>query len=144
MRQHASVYRRKGIWYVLSYSSTTEGVWIGQDPIAKISEVESAEEKGEVILRALAASRHDVPHPLDANVDTCSLRETIGAKSWNEFEKKVQKISIDRSETGFILIPWHRASKTGLVGVEDKEVVLPPKSPAAILGKAVEDAFAYC
>jgi len=105
-----------------------------------------AREKGELVLRALDASKQGIPHPTDWRaVPKGPILAALGVRSWSALKRVTQSCSLDWSEKGYTLTPWRSLGpRSGEVGIEEGKVRLPRDATAQDLGRALEMAFAAC
>ena len=135
MSKLASVYRRKGVLFVVASHKTEAGFWVGD---AKIAVVESGDEGGilTAVAEALALSRNNVPTPpRDADL-VGSLLATAGVSSWNTFAKLAKCVDVHLKDGRLEITPYRNmGGRNGFDPMTDRSVRLTEGSPD--LGKAV-------
>lgn len=143
----ASVYLRQRQLLVLPSSQAVSGMWLDHDPVAKLGEIASDEDVGQVILDAVSASRQDVPDAVDPNARMSSLLEIAGARSWATFERsaKAVRVELDNECLRFCPSRTLRGSDTGFAPLDsNKDVALPSNATANEIGAALREAFSRC
>ena len=116
----ASVFLRRGVFYLQSESCTTEGVWIGGPPIFRVdrNEPDLSRKLSDAVSEVLARSREEVPHPTDwSEVTPKPLYELAAVKSWAQFVSgDCRCIRIEVSDNMVRLFPEeNRGAKGGFV-----------------------------
>jgi len=143
--RHASVYQRRGCYFIHAVSYTTERVGILSGPaIAVFAEGglkgEGLDTLGQAILLALGGSRSGVPHPIDWKTVPRSMLSLAGVKSWNAFVKYATCIDVHESEGGTILLTPLRSlgPREGSEPVPSKRVSATRADPSTVGGLAVK------
>ena len=105
----ASAYLRTGKIFLLPFSRTTKGFWIGCEPILVTSE--SDKSLGEQVLQILAKSTENIPHP----------ESMATSHTWNSTKALVRAAGV-RSYEAFA-----DSAKSVGIALDDKEVVFTPR-----------------
>jgi len=137
----ASVYLRRGCYFIQSEWYTTAGVGILSGPAIAVFEEGGLNEDGlailgQAIVSALDGSRCDVPHPTDWKAVPSSMPPLAGVKSWRAFEKLATSIEVAEDEAGpIVLTPnVYLGPREGYESVPSKRVRVTREDPT-LLGK---------
>ena len=145
--KQAQIFQRKGDLFILPSCQTTDGVWMGVDPVVRLDENASHETLGEAILRAITSSKQGVPHPLDWNIPTTSLFQLAGVKSCNEFERNAKHITVQVDDKAMRITPWRNLGPGRgfgpLVPTMD-EILVAADSSTSEIGVALNEALKRC
>lgn len=110
-----------------------------------LSEGDSVTALGEAVLRALAAARNDIPHPLPSEWSALAkpLYKAAGVKSWATFVKGALFCNI-REEGGNLYIEPNRnlGARGGFQPIPDQnDLRIPASASAEEIGAAVRKAL---
>jgi len=143
--QLATVYKRKGAYYVHSDSQTTDGVWIAVRPFLRISVEEGAAALVSAMKDALRSSRTNIEHPTNWDSIEYPIPELAGVKSWATFMRNACCLSVKADGGKLLLIPnRNMGPKEGFKALPEKTLDMPLDCPEGQLVKALEEAFALC
>ena len=143
--KRATIYERKGMFYIRASSLTTGDVW-AEDGVCHAVAIDSEyEEIGEHLYAALDYSCYNIPHPTDWRAVSIPLFEAAKVKSWSSFGKMAKCISVNMDKQ-IQLIPTANMSsrKQGFIHMNDNIITVPIPVDYAELGKKVKEAWLIC
>lgn len=143
MQQVCDVYRSDRAFFVVSFSQTLDGIWVGNDVRQALAADSAVAALGQAVLRALDASRQGQPPPADVGQPTRDLLRFIGAKSWTRFANTAQAAGVRRHGPSLTVTAYERGEHGAFLPRTDKEVTSPLKALTdAELGARVLEALA--
>ena len=120
------------------------GLWMSVEPVERLPASSDFEEKGAVVLRALAHSRQGVENPENWKVVSPILR-AVGVHSRAELKRITRCCSVDWRDEGYRINPWRSLGpRSGEEGIPGADIHLPADASAEDIGRALEKAFAAC
>ncbi len=122
MQQVCEVYRSARAFFVVSFSQTVDGIWVGNDVRQTLAADSAAAALGQAVLRALDASRQGQPRPADVGQPTRDLLRFVGAKSWTRFANAVQATGVRRHGPSLTVTAYERGEHGAFLPRADKEV----------------------
>jgi hypothetical protein len=141
--KHAGAYLRQGSLVLYAVSKTTDGVLRGESPYVTLDASAPAEEKGAAVLDALSRSREGIPHPQQREGIEDDLLAAAGVKTWANFVKSTNGVSIDLEGEQISFIPLkNEGARGGFVEFEVSKIQLDSRSSARTVGAALDQAFA--
>lgn len=133
MNQCAEVFRKNRKFFVASIGKTTAGVGISIPPFFSLDAAVKPEEIGGVLLKALAASRENLPHPDDWDHSTRPFLDHVGAKSYSEFARGAVSCFVERRQEKFCFEPSeNKGASGGFVSRDGYAFSLSVDEPVAI------------
>jgi hypothetical protein len=103
--QKATMYKRRGRFFLHASSRTTEGVWILTAPCLRFDEDCNDDEIGAGIRTTLNASQTGVAHPRTWTGLVDPLLGLAGVKSWSTLAKAARSVAIEEEGTAVLFIP---------------------------------------
>jgi hypothetical protein len=138
----ASIYRRKGKYYVTASSKTRDGFWLEEGPV-KVLDVSDSAALAPTVRSALARSAYGIRAPKDWSSHTSNVAEAAGLKRFSAFAKGTALVGVDEDGARMRIKPFtNGGSRQGFVGREDSAIEVSPDSPD--LAQAIESAFSRC
>jgi hypothetical protein len=142
----ATAYERGGKLYVHGFSRTTAGMWVFCEPV--LMPAEEPEEVGRAIRASLAASRGDIPHPSQPELDVLDrpLLALARATSFDDFAEGATCVQVSMQDSvegeAITLIPLRNGgAREGFTTLEEKSQTITTDSDEE-LGSAVLAALA--
>jgi hypothetical protein len=119
--QHASAYEWNGRILLHPDSKTTDGVWVGGQPVSS-SDPDNPIELGRAVLSALAGSKEGVPHPSIWGDTSAFLLKFAGAKSFRAFFGSARSVSIESQDDRVTFRPYRNlGSRDGYRPIKGKD-----------------------
>jgi hypothetical protein len=144
----ATAYVRNSLLYLHSCSKTSAGVWIATDPFVRIENGAAREEKGEVAVRVLEASRDGAPHPTNWSGLIAPLLGLAKVKSWKVFMKGAACLNLELEDNkGRVLrvIPCRNLGpEDGFEPIQTQAIDLLFPASLDRIGAALESAIPHC
>jgi hypothetical protein len=138
-----TVYRRRGQYLLNSNSQATSGVWIGK--LFRVLPTSIPEEQlGREVLSALQLSRTGIAHPdpKDWPAIQQPLLDAAGVKSWSQFAKGTDMVTVRLGDGVIEVTPERQASgEEGFEEVLEKKTRVGEAVNPEELGKLVKQAL---
>lgn len=107
-------------------SRTTMGLWIGDGPVVAIERNDTTQ-LGEDVLKALAGSREDIPHPTSWAGSFDPVLRAASVKSWKAFIKSAKCVEIEFSTNRVSFLPTKNCgAQDGFKHLQAKTMSCPP------------------
>jgi hypothetical protein len=107
-------------------SKTTVGLWKGDGPVVAIEEADVSK-LGESVLKALAGSREDIPHPTSWKGSFDLVLKAAGVKSWKAFVKSAKRVEIKFSTNRVSFVPTKNCGpRDGFQSLDEASLDCPP------------------
>jgi hypothetical protein len=135
----ASVYRRRGKYYVTASSKTRDGFWLEEGPVDVLDDVAAV---AGAVRTALQRSTHGIRSPKDWSNRVNGVVEAAGMKRYSAFAKDAAYVSVDQKDGVVRLVPSRNGgSREGFLGLEEQAVTVANDGD---LADAIESAFDRC
>lgn len=135
MLRRAGVYAKPGVLLIHSTRTTTAGVGLAGPEVHRLVAPFSPEAVGAAARLALAAYRHDVPHPKDWSGVGREFLSACGVRSWKALEKDARFCGIESSpDRGLRLSSTRNGGSAG-----DEKGFQPNDVPDRVLAQNVGD-----
>lgn len=122
-------------YLVFTHSVTTYGAAVSMGPYFKVEPSTDEAELGATILRALAESREEVPHPNLSALER-QLLAFAGYRSWRAFQRDVRAgATVAHDGRAVLIIPYESGPQESFVPMDDRTTRC--EAEAAILGKRI-------
>lgn len=127
-------------YFVFTHSVTTFGAAVSMGPYFKVEVSTNEVEFGATLLRALAASREEVPHPNDLLALEKQLLAFAGYRTWSAFQRDVRAgATVAHDGVLVLIIPYDRGPEESFVPVDDRTTRC--EAEAAVLGERILEAM---
>ncbi|MDR0516480.1 MAG: CdiI family contact-dependent growth inhibition immunity protein [Fibromonadaceae bacterium] len=140
-----SIYMRNKHYYIMPYSQTTVGLYIGVEPITVLDDNVSDKILGKSIVDSFAFSKEEIPNPSDSDNVAKPLLKAAKVKSWRAFMSGSESISFENIDGVIKLLPWVNGGAVGpgrgFRSNGEKDCILSADCSAAELGKTVKKMF---
>jgi hypothetical protein len=137
--KRATIYKRKGAFFVHASSQTTEEVWILAEPCLKVEDDAGDGALGDAIAAALRGSRVGVAHPTSWGGLFAPILALAGVKSWGTFAKSAKCAEVEADGAAIRVIPM-RTIDRGFEPDQSSAVVV-DGSASTSLGAAARQAL---
>jgi hypothetical protein len=135
----ASIYLRRGKFFVDTESRTTAGFWIATGPVRVLNESDSAG-VSEALKSALEASTTGVDTPSPGEDLTGPMLAAAGLKSWGSFVKDAKCVGATLADGVITLTPDRKVDELGnYVPISEKARTV--RASSSELGSAIIESF---
>jgi len=134
------IYLRDEVTYLFCQSETVFGIWIGCEPMCKLSRDTTSRSLGETVLNTLQFSQTKIPHPNNLQNVTEGFLNFTGFKSWRAFSKKAFSISVVFNEVDVEITPETLDKRGNFEPLSDQAVKCIPQ--AEEVGKLILNFYA--
>jgi hypothetical protein len=114
------------ILYIFAHSNTVRGAALSMGPYLRVPSDSSPALVGANVLKALQASRDEVPHPGDMSIVTKALLSFTGHRSWRAFARSVTAaaaVGLDGDDA--VLVPYGLGPRDSFIPIEDRAIRCP-------------------
>jgi hypothetical protein len=134
------VFFRADVAFVFTQSITKAGIGITTEPMFKVPS-SSSNELAEAVLKCLAASKIDVPDPVDYSVFVKQMLRFAKEKSWNRFVAGAILRGVWMLDDKVKIVPFDAAERGSFEQREDLSFECPIE-PATEMGRRLIESIA--
>ena len=144
----AAIYARQNDFVIQPESRTTDGIWIGGEPVQVLPCETDMTTVGQAIQNALAASQDGVALPTDWKAALQPLFKAAKIKNWNALQKSAKMVEVEMSAAELRMVPSRNGGTSGddkgYQSLPEKAIVLEADCSPEQLGLALSQALEVC